>query len=147
MSTLGYPVVPELDPAAAAAAQPPDLLIVPGGAAGKRLDSRAEAKVLRASSESHDRSVLMAADPYDLPARLAAAAGLPGEPHLADARILVLAESQYQEPELWYPVLQFRAAICHAGWVLASAGIARGRRLTCVPIIRVDLPPGYGARG
>lgn len=60
-----------------------DLLIVPGGAAGKRLDSRAEAKVLRASCESHDRSVLMAADPDDLPARLAAAAGLPGEPHLA----------------------------------------------------------------
>ena len=31
------------------------------------------------------------------------------------------------------------AAICHAGWVLASAGIARGRRLTCVLIIRDDV--------
>ena len=31
------------------------------------------------------------------------------------------------------------AAICHAGWVLASANIARGRRLTCVPIIRDDV--------
>lgn len=31
------------------------------------------------------------------------------------------------------------AAICHAGWVLASAGIARGRRVTCVPIIKDDV--------
>jgi protease I len=31
------------------------------------------------------------------------------------------------------------AAICHAGWVLASAGIVRGRRLTCYPAIRDDL--------
>ena len=31
------------------------------------------------------------------------------------------------------------AAICHAGWVLASAGIAKGRRLTCVPVIRDDV--------
>ena len=28
------------------------------------------------------------------------------------------------------------AAICHAGWVLASAGVARGRRLTCYQAIR-----------
>lgn len=211
MSTLGYPVIPELD-LAAAAAPPPDLLIVPGGAAGQRLSASAEAKALRASCEARDRSVLTAADPDGLPARLATAAGLAGEPHLRDARILVLAESQYQELELWYPVLRFRgagadvvvaspargalyaskigypvrsdasveeidpddidaliipggfapegmrrsqplldlvrktyengtvvAAICHAGWVLASAGIARGRRLTCVPIIRDDL--------
>ena len=31
------------------------------------------------------------------------------------------------------------AAICHAGWVLASAGIVRGRRLTCFQAIRDDL--------
>lgn len=31
------------------------------------------------------------------------------------------------------------AAICHAGWVLASAGIARGRRLTCYQAIRDDM--------
>jgi protease I len=31
------------------------------------------------------------------------------------------------------------AAICHAGWLLASAGIAKGRRLTCVPIIKDDV--------
>ena len=31
------------------------------------------------------------------------------------------------------------AAICHAGWVLASAGIARGRRVTCYQAIRDDL--------
>ncbi len=131
---------------------------------------------------------------------------------LSEARVVVLAENQYQELELWYPVLRFReagsdvlivapragqlyssklglpvvsdldpgsldaadidaliipggfapeamrkspellelvrktydgrgivAAICHAGWVLASTGIAEGRRLTCVPIIRDDV--------
>ena len=31
------------------------------------------------------------------------------------------------------------AAICHAGWVLASAGILRGRRVTCYQAIRDDL--------
>jgi len=31
------------------------------------------------------------------------------------------------------------AAICHAGWVLASAGVAPGRRLTCYQAIRDDL--------
>ncbi len=31
------------------------------------------------------------------------------------------------------------AAICHAGWVLASAGVARGRRLTCYRAIRDDM--------
>jgi protease I len=128
------------------------------------------------------------------------------------ARIAVLAENQYQELELWYPVLRFReegadvvvigakagatygsklgypvqpdvaidevdpasfdavvipggfspeqirrnqgmvdlvrkvhdaggivAAICHAGWVLASAGIAAGRTLTCVSVIKDDV--------
>lgn len=132
--------------------------------------------------------------------------------NITDARIAVLAENQYQELELWYPVLRFReagaavtivgpksdqvygsklgypvvpdaaitdvnasdfdcvivpggfspeslrrneamldlvrnvndrdgvvAAICHAGWVLASAGIAKGRRLTCVSVIRDDV--------
>jgi protease I len=131
---------------------------------------------------------------------------------LDQARIVVLAESQYQELELWYPVLRFReagadvvvaapeggalyasklgypvrsdvavsaidaadvdalvipggfapeamrrsaplldlvracysggalvAAICHAGWVLVSAGIASGRTLTCVPVIKDDV--------
>jgi protease I len=211
MSTLGYPVVPELDLAAATALQP-DLLIVPGGEAGRRLDACPEARALRADVETRGRSVLVTGEPDDLPAQVAAAADVPAEPHLRGARILVLAESQYQELELWYPVLRFReagadvvvasptrgalyaskigyparsdasvdeidpddvdaliipggfapeamrrsqplldlvrktyengtivAAICHAGWVLVSAGIARGRRLTCVPIIRDDL--------
>ncbi|MFQ5670392.1 MAG: type 1 glutamine amidotransferase domain-containing protein [Acidobacteriota bacterium] len=31
------------------------------------------------------------------------------------------------------------AAICHAGWVLASAGVARGRTLTCYRAIRDDM--------
>ncbi len=31
------------------------------------------------------------------------------------------------------------AAICHAGWVLASAGVCRGRRLTSFAAIRDDL--------
>ena len=132
--------------------------------------------------------------------------------NLADAQIAVLAENQYQELELWYPVLRLReaganvlvvapaadqvyasklgypvkadlgvdqvdasaldavvipggfapegmrrhkpmvdlvrnvhdqdglvAAICHAGWMLASAGIARNRKVTCVSIIKDDV--------
>ena len=31
------------------------------------------------------------------------------------------------------------AAICHAGWVLASAGIAKGKRMTCVGLIKDDV--------
>ncbi len=31
------------------------------------------------------------------------------------------------------------AAICHAGWVLASAGILKGKRATCVPAIKDDV--------
>jgi protease I len=31
------------------------------------------------------------------------------------------------------------AAICHAGWVLASSGVAKGRDLTCVSVIRDDV--------
>lgn len=31
------------------------------------------------------------------------------------------------------------AAICHAGWVLVSAGILRGRRVTCFSAIRDDV--------
>ena len=132
--------------------------------------------------------------------------------NINDAQIAILAEHQYQELELWYPLLRLReaganavvvgpsdrqiygsklgypitadvgvdtvtpddfdavvipggfapeglrrtkamidlvravhdqgsliAAICHAGWVLASAGIARGRKLTCVGIIKDDV--------
>jgi protease I len=131
---------------------------------------------------------------------------------LNEARIAVLVENQYQELELWYPVLRFReegadvrvvgpstsevyasklgyparadltvgevdldsvdavvipggfspeylrrnpemvklvrdanakglliAAICHAGWLLATAGIIAGRDVTCVPTIRDDV--------
>jgi protease I len=31
------------------------------------------------------------------------------------------------------------AAICHAGWVLVSAGVLKGRRATCVPAIKDDV--------
>ena len=31
------------------------------------------------------------------------------------------------------------AAICHAGWVLASAGIAKDRNVTCVALIKDDV--------
>lgn len=31
------------------------------------------------------------------------------------------------------------AAICHAGWILASAGIARDRNVTCVALIKDDV--------
>lgn len=132
--------------------------------------------------------------------------------NLSEATVAVLCENQYQELELWYPLLRLReegatvytvgpkagamyvsklgypvitdlsaeevdaadvdaviipgghspegmrrsqamldlvrkvherggivAAICHAGWVLASAGIAKGRHLTCVSIIKDDV--------
>ena len=131
---------------------------------------------------------------------------------MQDAQVAVLAENQYQELELWYPLLRLReaganvltvapsadqlygsklgypvkadlaisevqpeqldaliipggfapenfrrtpaivslvrkvheqgslvAAICHAGWLLASAGIAKGKRVTCVAIIKDDV--------
>jgi protease I len=210
-STLGYPVMPEMD-LGAAAEQQADLLIVPGGAAGESLARSEAAESLIANSRARGCSVLVAGDPDDVPGALNAATTAPDEPHLRGRRVLVLAESQYQELELWYPVLRFRAAgadvvvasptrgalyaskigypvrsdcsvediapddidaliipggfapegmrrsqplldlvrkthdngtivaaICHAGWVLASAGLARGHRLTCVPIIRDDV--------
>ena len=31
------------------------------------------------------------------------------------------------------------AAICHAGWVLVSAGIMKGKKATCVPSIKDDI--------
>jgi protease I len=31
------------------------------------------------------------------------------------------------------------AAICHAGWVLVSAGILKGKKATCVPSIKDDV--------
>ena len=31
------------------------------------------------------------------------------------------------------------AAICHAGWVLVSAGILKGKKVTCVPSIKDDI--------
>jgi protease I len=208
VSTLGYPVIPDTDLAAAAASEP-DLVIAPGGEAGRRLAASPHTERLTAS---RGQTVLVTGDPDDLPAQVKVAAGAPAEPHQRGARIQVLAESQYQELELWYPVLRFReagadvvvaspargglyaskigypvrsdasveeidpndvdaliipggfapegmrrsqplldlvrkthengtvvAAICHAGWVLVSAGLARGRRLTCVPIIRDDV--------
>jgi len=132
--------------------------------------------------------------------------------NLAEARIAVLAHHNYQELELWYPVLRLReegaqvvvvaptlafpyvsklgqpvyadiasadadpdqfdavvipggfapegmrndkpmvdfvraihdrgglvATVCHAGWMLASAGIAKDRRVTCVHVIKDDV--------
>lgn len=131
---------------------------------------------------------------------------------LKGKKIAVLAEDNYQELELWYPVLRMReagaetvivgtgsastyaskhgypvtvnaaadevsandlaaviipggyapdrlrrypgvlklvrdaytqgkvvAAICHAGWVLVSAGILKGKKATCVPAIKDDV--------
>jgi protease I len=31
------------------------------------------------------------------------------------------------------------AAICHAGWVLVSGGIVKGKKVTCVPSIKDDM--------
>jgi protease I len=131
---------------------------------------------------------------------------------LQGKRVAVLAENNYQELELWYPLLRLReagaetfvvgtgsaatykskggypvdvdmeagqvsasevdavvvpggyapdlmrrypdvlklvrdaydqgkivAAICHAGWVLASADVVRGKKATCVPAIKDDM--------
>ena len=131
---------------------------------------------------------------------------------LADKRVAILVEDNYQELELWYPLLRLReagaevkvigtgsaetytskygypvtvdaaadevkaadfdaiivpggyapdllrryesilnlvrgahqqgkvvAAICHAGWVLISAGILKGRKVTCVSAIKDDV--------
>jgi protease I len=211
MSELGYPVIPDLD-LNAAAEREPELLIVPGGEAGERLAASEQVAAFVTRCEASENTVVVTGDPDELPGLVSAAAGIPDEPLLAGRRIVVLAESQYQELELWYPVLRFRgagadvvvaspvrgglyaskigypvrsdcsvediapddvdaliipggfapeamrrsqplldlvrktydngtivAAICHAGWVLVSAGLARGRRLTCVPIIRDDL--------
>ena len=211
MSTLGYPVIPDQD-LSAAAEREPDLLIVPGGEAGQRLAASKLATSLIEDGRARGHAVVVSGDADDLPSLISAAAAAPDEPHLRGRRILVLAESQYQELELWYPVLRFRgagadvvvasptrgglyaskigypvrsdcsvediapddvdaliipggfapegmrrcqplldlvrkthdngtvvAAICHAGWVLVSAGLARGHRLTCVPVIRDDV--------
>ncbi len=206
VSTLGYPVIPDLD-LGAAAERNPDLLLMPGGEAGRRLASSAATAGMVAAAGKF----VQCPEPDDLPG-LFPGLGFPADEHLRGRRVLVLAESQYQELELWYPVLRFReagadvvvaspsrgalyaskigypvrsdvsvtdvdaidvdalvipggfapegmrrsqplldlvrktwengtivAAICHAGWVLVSAGIARDRRLTCVPIIRDDV--------
>lgn len=241
VSTLGYPVIPDLD-LAAAAAREPGVLVVPGGQAGRHLAASAPAGALVRGVLARGGTVAITGEPAELapvaggaglaagPADVLACPGpddlttlvpalarrsgltLPAGDRLRGLRILVLAESQYQELELWYPVLRFReagadvvvaspargalyaskigypvrsdvsvdeidptdvdaliipggfapeamrrcqplldlvrktyengtivAAICHAGWVLVSAGIARGRELTCVPIIRDDV--------
>ncbi len=49
-----------------------------------------------------------------------------------DAGVLRLVKELFQANKVV-------ASICHGGWVLASAGIARGKRLTAVKAIRDDL--------
>jgi deglycase len=49
-----------------------------------------------------------------------------------DAGVLALVRGVFEKRGLV-------AAICHAGWVLASAGIAKGRRLACYQAIRDDM--------
>jgi deglycase len=234
-SALDYPVIPD-DGLAAAAQAGYDVLVVSGGAAGARLAGNTDARqlvqghlaqgrtvALLGSDGGHARltgaaegaaaggPILRFATADDLPALVPALLNDQPAP-MRGTRVLVLAESQYQELELWYPVLRFReagadvavgapeagalyssklgypvrsdtsvadvdpadvdvlvipggfapeamrrsaalldlvrkchasgqlvAAICHAGWVLASAGIAKGRQLTCVPVIRDDV--------
>lgn len=104
VSTLGYPVIPDVD-VVTAARQRPDLLITPGGEAGERLKTSAQtADLVRASAK-----VVESPAPDDLPG-LFPGLGFSSDEHLRGRRILVLAESQYQELELWYPVLRFREA-------------------------------------
>ncbi len=49
-----------------------------------------------------------------------------------DPGVLALVREIFKEGKLV-------AAICHGGWVLASAGVARGRRLTAYRAIRDDM--------
>jgi protease I len=49
-----------------------------------------------------------------------------------DAGVLKLVKEMDQSGKLV-------ACICHGGWVLASAGVAKGRRLTCYTAIRDDM--------
>jgi protease I len=200
---------------------------VPGAGAGRRLAASAAFEDLLAGQTARGALAAVVGEPgeIDAPIRCASADDLPAlvpallralspdmQAEQRDARIVVLAESQYQELELWYPVLRFReagtdvvvaaperralyasklgypvrsdvavtdidaadvdvlvipggfapeamrrsaplldlvrachdggalvAAICHAGWVLVSAGIATGHTLTCVPVIRDDV--------
>jgi protease I len=83
-----------------------------------------------------------------------------GYPAAADANVKELNPADFDAlviPGGWCPdrlrrypeVLQFTramveqnkvvGAICHAGWVLASAEVVRGRRVTSVPAIKDDL--------
>lgn len=176
---------------------------------------RATGAIVGAGAVSVSDSVATARsvdDVVELFQELRARWDLGGPPALAEARVAVLCENQYQELELWYPLLRLReegataytvgpkagamyvsklgypvvtdlaagdvdaadfdavvipgghspegmrksqallgfvramdergaivSAICHAGWVLASAGIAKGRHLTCVSIIKDDV--------
>src|SRR5262249_4519898 len=105
VSALGYPVIPDMD-LQTAAERRPDLLLMPGGAAGRRLATSAQtADLVRAAAR-----VVESPDPDDLATLVPSLALSAAEEHLRGLRILVLAESQYQELELWYPVLRFREA-------------------------------------
>ncbi|MPS28299.1 DJ-1/PfpI/YhbO family deglycase/protease [Pigmentiphaga sp.] len=230
-SRLGYPVVPNRAVAGASGADFA-AVVIPGGNTGALghdpvlrafLDEAAQAGALLAAV-SEGRSLLgkavdgaiTAASTDDLPAwghRLMSALDATSSLALPrEARIAILAENQYQELELWHPLLRLReagahvlvvgpardqvyasklgypvrpdlavadvtagdfdavvipggfapegmrrhkamidfvrdmdargnlvAAICHAGWVLASAGIAKDRDVTCVALIRDDV--------
>jgi len=46
--------------------------------------------------------------------------------------VLKLVRDAYQQGKVV-------AAICHAGWVLVSAGILKGKKATCVPAIKDDV--------
>lgn len=46
--------------------------------------------------------------------------------------VLKLVREAYQQGKVV-------AAICHAGWVLVSAGILKGKKATCVPAIKDDI--------
>lgn len=73
-----------------------------------------------------------------------------GEARAADYDALVVPGGWAPDKLRRYPeVLEFvrhfdaakkpMAAICHAGWVLVSAGILRGRKMTCVNAIKDDV--------
>ncbi len=77
-------------------------------------------------------TVVSTADPDDYAALVLPGGVINGDFVRADADAVVFVQSFFDAGK---PV----AAICHAAWVLAEAGVVRGRRMTSWPSLQTDL--------
>ncbi len=77
-------------------------------------------------------AVVSTADPDDYAALLLPGGVINGDFVRADADAVAFVTSFFEAGK---PV----AAICHAAWVLAEAGVVRGRRMTSWPSLQTDL--------